>query len=222
MSQLKNFLLSRVSPEALKSFGIRLLIAGLFGEAIVLVLLSPSLIERLLSALFTIAIAFGVWLEEVGDNVLAETAKKPRWQVLEAKEKQVTERIKPFSGTEFDLACSSDTDREQRNFLWTLQPVLENAGWKYTQWKWEPGYEYDSNNNPLYVKDVRTDEIYGKVGVVSVVVEYAYFGEPPEKTREAADALVAALNEIGITTAAEYSDLTNSNVNAVHVTVGPK
>src|ERR1700687_171695 len=104
MSQFKKFLLSRVRPEKLKSFGLRLLIAGLVADIIVLIVVPAGLCERLLSAVCTAAIVIGIWIEEVGDHGISLVAKMPRWELLE--EKTLVERLKQFAGTTFDIGFS--------------------------------------------------------------------------------------------------------------------
>ena len=111
-------------------------------------------------------------------------------------------------------------DRDQRSVLSALQSALVNAGWRYKDWNWDPVWKYESGGDLLDVRDAVTGNLYGKVGVVNVVVEYAMHSDPP--SGPAAEALAAVLNEVGIVATSEYANATNQNFNAVHVLVGSK
>jgi hypothetical protein len=77
---MNSFLLSRASPETLKLLGYRLLLAGLIGEAIVILSVPSGLGEKLLNAFFTLMIAVGVWFEQIGADAPREL--NPRQQGL--------------------------------------------------------------------------------------------------------------------------------------------
>lgn len=87
---MNKFLLSRASPEALKLLGYRLLIAGLLGEAVVIVLVPSGLGEKLLSAFFTLMIAVGVWFEQVG-------ADAPR-ELTQEQQERIAGKMTSFKG----------------------------------------------------------------------------------------------------------------------------
>ena len=87
---MKQFLLSRASPEALKLLGFRLLIAGLVGEAIVILSIPSGFLEKGLNAFFTLMIAVGVWMEEVGGNA-------PRYLTPE-QQARITDNLLMFEG----------------------------------------------------------------------------------------------------------------------------
>ena len=68
---VREFLLSRVSAQRLKMFGFRLLIASLFADALVIIFVPSGFMEKVLSAICTVGIILGIWLEEIADRHLA-------------------------------------------------------------------------------------------------------------------------------------------------------
>jgi hypothetical protein len=211
MGRLKKFLLARLKPHTVRFLGLQLLIGGLIAEAIVLVAMEAGLHERLLSALFTIAIAIGVWLEEVGGHAIAVAEGTPRWLLLEPNVDRLPERLRPFAGTAFDLGFGGKEQRDQIYLVSLLEPALAIAGWKQVDWQWDLG-RAESFSTHL------SPRMYGKVGVSDVVVEAAMYGNEIA----AADALANILNEIGIAASRGFADNTNANRNAVHILIGPK
>jgi hypothetical protein len=93
MSAINKFLLSIASPKALKSVGFKLLIAGLIAEAIVIVAIPSGTLEKALTALCTIAIAIGVWFEEVGGDEIAA----PR-RLTPEQQRRIASKMSPFKG----------------------------------------------------------------------------------------------------------------------------
>jgi hypothetical protein len=87
---MNRFILSRASPEALKLLGYRLLIAGLIGEAVVILSVPSGIWEKLLNAFFTLMIAVGVWFEQVG-------ADAPR-RLTPEQQKRIAMTMSPFKG----------------------------------------------------------------------------------------------------------------------------
>ena len=122
----------------------------------------------------------------------------------------IIDRIKPYSGTRFDIGHVPD-DREQMDFLWAFEPVLPKAGWVHIDWA--GGQMFTKPNWP-------GDHMYGRIAVLNVAIEI--HPESLEKLSPAAEALVAALNEIGITAAITAFNNSSLNVDALHVMIGPK
>jgi hypothetical protein len=71
LASINEFLLSRVSAETLKTFGFRLLIASLFADALVIIFVPSGFVDKVLSAICTVGIILGIWLEEVANRHLA-------------------------------------------------------------------------------------------------------------------------------------------------------
>ena len=119
-------------------------------------------------------------------------------------------KLSPFTGTEFDVAGGGKTDRALEYFLWVILPALSKADWVHIDWG---VLEDDTFQIPFSSSKPR----YGVVtGVTGIVVQADMHGNK----NAAADALVEALNEIGIPATKEYAQAKNSNHNAVHILVG--
>ncbi len=125
----------------------------------------------------------------------------------EEKLTALTDQIKSFAGTKFDVGHGLE-DREQWNFLWYLEPAISKAGWMHVDW--DGGVKFKKNSWP-------GDHWYGRAAVLNVSIEVHNDGLKP-----AAVALADALNSIGIE--ATLGDLNNSSTNydAIHLLVGPK
>jgi hypothetical protein len=132
MAALEKFLLSRISPDTLKSLGIILMIAGSVATA-VLVAMERTFLGAL-SAFFTMVIVAGTWIQGVGIHAIEVAQKTPRWQLLEENAVLLTKQMKQFAGTNFDAACGSEDDREQLNLLWALESAISNAGLIQINW----------------------------------------------------------------------------------------
>jgi hypothetical protein len=87
---MNKFLLSHASPETLILFGYRLLIAGLIGEAVVIISVPSGSWEKGINAFFTLMIAVGVWWEKVG-------ADAPRHLTPE-QQKRIASKMSAFKG----------------------------------------------------------------------------------------------------------------------------
>jgi hypothetical protein len=122
----------------------------------------------------------------------------------------ITERLKPFAGTVFDVGHTK-VDREQWDFMWRLEPAIRDAGWK--QIDWSGGFMFKKNNWP-------GDHVYGEMGVVDVSIEVRPVSK--SKLQPAAEALAAVLNEIGVKTMTDDNNNTSLNDEAIHLIVGPK
>lgn len=78
---LRSSLLGIAPPSTLKKVGLWLIIAGLIGEAVTIIFVAPGTREKTLSVIFTLLIAFGVWLEEVGAEAI-EAHEKHEAQLI--------------------------------------------------------------------------------------------------------------------------------------------
>jgi hypothetical protein len=122
-------------------------------------------------------------------------------------------KISPFSGTKFDVGGSGKSDRALEDFNWLVEPALSKAGWVHIDWI------RDTNGDTFQMTpwSTGTKRHYGVVtGAVNIVVQAAMPGDK----NAAAEALVSALNEIGIPATKENANNTNRNRNTVHILVG--
>jgi hypothetical protein len=95
---MKRLLLSVARAETIETFGLRLIILGLIAEAVLIAYaLSieplPASLDKLLSAMFTLAIAMGVWIEHIGVNAKAA----PRNLTI-AQQKRIATKMASFNG----------------------------------------------------------------------------------------------------------------------------
>jgi hypothetical protein len=100
---------------------------------------------------------------------------------------QLVDRIRPFAGTKFDIGHGLD-DLEQMDLLWKLEPKLSEAGWVHLNWT-GAGNVFVKPNWP-------GNYVYGRIGANNVSIEL--HPEHEQELTQAANALVAALNEIGV------------------------
>jgi hypothetical protein len=132
---------SFLSPEALKSFGLWLIVVALLAEALLVIdgmtleSLTPKW-EKLLTALFTVAIAFGVWVEHFG----AKIVDAPRRLTAE-QQKEIAEKLKPFTkvteptpaeiGTQEAAVFANDWKSMEAVILANdIAASLQLAGWR--------------------------------------------------------------------------------------------
>jgi hypothetical protein len=137
--------------------------------------------------------------------------RKPRSTLLTLEVRsEMTEKLRPFAGTKFDIGYATE-DREQADFLWWLLPTINDAGWVHIDWV--GGMIFKRNNWP-------GDHLMGVMSVINISIEV--HPESRNKLQPAADALVAALQSIEID--ATTGDFNNSSTNkdAIHLLVGPK
>jgi hypothetical protein len=120
---------------------------------------------------------------------------------------RLVSKIRPFSGTKFDVAGGGKTDRALEYFLWMIEPALAKAGWVHIGWD-VVGEE--TFHMPF------TSQTYGLVtGVTGIEVLAAMHGDK----NDAAQALVNALNEIGIPATKGYAQAKH-DFNVVPILVG--
>lgn len=217
MTTIKNFLLSHVRPEQLKSFGLRLLIGALIADAIFIIEPLPGIWGKVATAFCAALLPLAVWLEGIGAHAVEAAQQMPRWQLVKDNEDSLIKRLTPFVGTKFDVACSGEEDRDARYLLSMLEPILSKAGWKHIDWQWEVTWNIDPHDI-FKMRHVSDGFLYGRLIVPNVVIETWTGGE----SGLAADALAGALSEIGIATSRQDADLTNANTDAVHILIGRK
>lgn len=123
---------------------------------------------------------------------------------------EVVAKIRPFAGTHFDIGHGLD-DLEQMDFLWLLEPKLSEAGWVHVDWV--GGATFVKPNWP-------GNHVYGRVAANDVSIELA--PQFRDKLLPAANALVEALNGIGIKAYIKFFNNSSMNADAIHILVGPK
>lgn len=140
--------------------------------------------------------------------------RTPRREILKEKGSLITEAAKPFTGTVFDTG-SGPMDQDVGDCLWDLEPLLWAAGWEQIDWTLPTLMKSGVRRGPW--PDRRT------IGVDLAVSNIAVHIHPgSEKSLgPAADALVAALNEIGLAAKRDPFNIHNVNNNAMHILVGP-
>lgn len=72
---LRSWLLGIATPAILKRVGLWMVIVGLIGEAAVVLFIPSGALEKTLTITFTLIIALGVWVEEVGSDELENNEK---------------------------------------------------------------------------------------------------------------------------------------------------
>lgn len=217
-----------------------LIIVGLAVEIAAVFILKKPACEAALTIAATSLIAIGVWGEvllekrakEAADGIVAlaqieaiEATKRaknaelqlhifrlPRRDVLSGKGDIITERLRPFSGTQFD--CGMSQGGEQADFWWDLEPSLVAAGWQHIVWQYPPGMP------ALMISQGPELPASGSVGAANV--EIHLHPEHRQALLPAADALIHVLNEIGIAARDAGFNTHSVNANAIHILIGPK
>ncbi len=137
-----------------------------------------------------------------------EKFRKPRLPTT-GQLASITEKLKPFAGTEFDTGFSPG-DREQQDFLWILEPAIMAAGWTQVDWANPYGDVFRRGDRPLS----------GPAAVIGVSIEI--HPEQRDRLLPAAEALASALKDIGIEAKAGEFNVHNTNPDAIHVLIGRK
>jgi hypothetical protein len=138
--------------------------------------------------------------------------RTPRQQILTIEVMAaLKEKLLPFAGTPFCVGHEK-VDREQWDFMWSLEPTLTAAGWQHVDWV--GGFTFRKNG-------WSGNHTYGEMGVVNIELEI--FPDARAKLLPAAKALAAALNDIGIDANIPISP-NNSSINpgVIHLLVGMK
>jgi hypothetical protein len=121
------------SAELVEKVGLWAIIAGLIGEALQIIyafFLSEISFawDKSLSAFFTLTIALGVWIEHAGAAEAAARHRRPRRELF-GSHGAFIQALRAFPGMEFDIG-SGPNDGEVEDFIWDIEPALEEAGWK--------------------------------------------------------------------------------------------
>ena len=138
--------------------------------------------------------------------------RRPRSQLVSPPEirAKITEALKPFKGTKFDIGYGRE-DREQADFLWWLLPSINDARWVHIDWR--GGEVFKRWNWP-------GDHLMGVMAVINVSIEL--HPENREKLLQAANALAAALKSVDVETTTDDFNNSSENSDAIHLLVGPK
>jgi hypothetical protein len=137
--------------------------------------------------------------------------RKPRRALMTAENRaRLVERLLPFAGTQFDTGLGSGG--EQMHFLWDLEETLTAAKWVQLNWG------VHAMGVPTYLRNLRP-----LAGIVMAEnVEIQMVPQWRQTNLNAAQALIAALKEIGIAAAETDQIFPNTNEQAMHILIGPK
>jgi hypothetical protein len=132
-----------------------------------------------------------------------------RASLLKGKTDEITKKLMPFGGTEFDCAFARNSG-EQADFWWVLQPALTAAGWKNVSWRYGQSTVFSQAGRPETGEAAATN--------VEIHLHPAQRGtlEP------AASALISALNDVGIDASDIGFNTYNDNLGAIHIVIGEK
>jgi hypothetical protein len=136
--------LGAASPESWRGVGAGLIVAGLVGEAaIVVIAVASRKIEKTLSVLFTMIIAVGVAIDYQADTALitqanqsadaeraarVELQQRTEWREPTVElEERIADKLKAFSGQQY--ITSIEYTPESENFAGYLASILKSAGW---------------------------------------------------------------------------------------------
>jgi hypothetical protein len=196
-----------------------MIVGGLVGEAATIVFVPPGSIEKSLSVAFTLIIAAGVWIEEVGaeasdaisereiaelsvraaeatDRALAtqlalEKFKAPRTLTRE-QQAIIADRLKEYSGMQFIVEAIGENEPQQ-----TAQQIgyaLASAGWS----------KFNGEIEPPFFEE-------------GVVIEF----DVPTRGSKVAKTVANEISAAGIV-ARSGRPLRGLGPNAIRVLVGPK
>jgi hypothetical protein len=138
--------------------------------------------------------------------------RTPRRSLMPAIAKQeVADKLRAFAETPFDVGFG-DGDGEQADCAWDLEEILAKAGWNQLPWG------VHAVGISVILRNLRP--VAGSVGAQNVEIQMEQ--ESRQARLAAAEALVAALNAIGIEAKETPYNTPNNNVHAIHVLIGPK
>ena len=126
---------------------------------------------------------------------------------------RIVDKLKQFSGTEYDFTVSS-IDPEILDFVLTLELVLSTAGWTELDW---------NGNAEKLIRGGKQPLIREGASVTNVVIGVQI--DQPPKLFEFALALSDALEAEGVTATAKKlirHEMSSTNANAIHLMVGRK
>jgi hypothetical protein len=144
--------------------------------------------------------------------------RKPRHKALEGNEASIAAVLALFPHTAFDIGMGPN-DGEVEDFIWRLEPILWAAGWKQIDWTYPGGFPGEVFRNAGPAGSPHRFRM-GSAARSNVVVEL--LGDDASPLSKPAQALVKALNEIGIEAELRGFNIHNANTNAVHILIGPK
>jgi hypothetical protein len=155
--------------------------------------------------------------KDAGDAKL-QLAKYRAWrqELLAEHETEIVEKLKPFAGTKFDTGLDLSS-AEQAAFLQAFMPILASSHWLRVSWS-------GGNTIPLWIFNAGGGG-GGNVGsapVTATNVEIHVFAGYHDQLGPAADALISALNGIGIVTTDAGPNAVSINKDAIHIWIGDK
>jgi hypothetical protein len=106
-------------------------------------------------------------------------------------------------------------DGEQADFIWDLEPILANSGWRQLAW-----LTTAIGPNLVIFRGDSQRPVLGNVSASNVEIHLAL--DSRATLQPAADALISALNGVGIAARDAGYNVANGNTNAVHILIGPK
>jgi hypothetical protein len=138
--------------------------------------------------------------------------RRPRRDLMTSEAKaKLSDKLKPFARTPFDVGFSGG-DGEQADFVWDIEEVLAAAGWSQLPWG------VHAVGIMTIFRNLRP--LAGSVGAQNVEIQM----EPTwrQSRLSAVEALIAGLNAIGIETRETGYNSASTNVEAIHILIGPK
>ena len=134
--------------------------------------------------------------------------RTPRREIMEGKWAAFSDKLKPFSGTEFDAGIGQGG--EIMHFWWDMAHALQNAQWHHVPW---------IDQSQMY----RVQGSLPRSGSVDAMnVEVHIHPNSRPALEPAANALIQALRDDGIVAVDVGFNVHSQNVNAVHITIGQK
>jgi hypothetical protein len=135
--------------------------------------------------------------------------KTPRRAAMTTENKAfLVGRLMQFDRPFFDVGMAGGPG-EVIHFCWDLEEVLHQAGWQQLDW---------GSSSLTFARNLRP--VAGMIMADNVEIQI----EPSHRTANigAVTALVEALREIGISAEETPYNFANTNVQAIHVLIGPK
>jgi hypothetical protein len=208
---MKRWLLSCVSAERLEAIGLWLIIAGLIGEAALVFSLVETSFEKLLTFLFTLAIAAGVWIENVGsadissekDARIAEANARTkeaelalarleerfsRRKITQKDQQFIADKISAFKGQKGQIGCSP-IEFESMRLEGGLHAALQMGGWEITRgvpthMPMSGGISIASTAHPQSVAAAKQlCDALNAIGLLAMAAPFLAFDDPPTSTR---------------------------------------
>jgi hypothetical protein len=205
MDSLSRFILSFGTPSAIKSVGNDLVIAGLIGEALIIIILKSGKIEKALLVAAALIIAVGVWFERIADN----QSEAPRL-LTTSQQQDISSKMSAFPKTPVVFGVFQDP--EAIALLNQMSRILISANWVEQEWK--GGGDIVLNRGPGH-----PSAGYTYVGGLYVQADNSHAADFGPIARE----LAKLLSDDGISANAEVGRMTpNDNKNAIRILIGQK